>query len=37
MNYWLVKSDPDTYGWEEFSKEKKTSWDGIEVMPPGFT
>src|SRR6185436_2814901 len=29
MNYWLVKSDPETYGWEHFSKEKKTSWDGV--------
>lgn len=27
--YWLVKSDPETYGWEEFQKEKVTSWDGI--------
>ena len=27
--YWLVKSDPETYGWAEFSKEKKTSWDGV--------
>ena len=29
MNYWLVKSEPSTYGWEQFSKDKKTSWDGI--------
>ncbi len=29
MSYWLVKSDPETYGWPEFSKEKKTSWDGV--------
>jgi len=29
MAYWLVKSDPDTYGWKEFSHDKKTSWDGI--------
>jgi predicted RNA-binding protein with PUA-like domain len=29
MNYWLVKSDPDTYGWDEFRKEGETSWDGI--------
>ena len=29
MAYWLVKSDPQTYGWKEFSKDKKTSWDGI--------
>lgn len=27
--YWLVKSDPETYGWEEFQKDKITSWDGI--------
>ncbi len=26
---WLVKSDPDTYGWNEFFKEKTTSWDGV--------
>lgn len=29
MSCWLVKSDPETYGWKEFSAEKKTSWDGI--------
>src|SRR3954469_16346161 len=29
MNYWLFKSDPETYGWAEFSKDKKTSWDGV--------
>jgi predicted RNA-binding protein with PUA-like domain len=29
MAYWLVKSDPETYGWKEFSADKKTSWDGI--------
>jgi len=29
MAYWLVKSDPETYGWKEFSSDKKTSWDGI--------
>ena len=29
MAYWLVKSDPETYGWQEFSSDKKTSWDGI--------
>jgi predicted RNA-binding protein with PUA-like domain len=26
---WLVKSDPETYGWKEFSADKKTSWDGV--------
>lgn len=29
MNYWLIKTDPETYSWEDFVKEEKTSWDGI--------
>jgi predicted RNA-binding protein with PUA-like domain len=29
MNYWLVKSDPETYGWDELVKEGKTRWDGV--------
>ena len=29
MSYWLVKTDPDTYNWDDFEKEKKTGWDGI--------
>ena len=29
MNYWLVKSDPDTYGWPDLVRDRKTSWDGI--------
>ncbi len=29
MNYWLVKSEPSVYGWEQLWKDKKTSWDGI--------
>ena len=29
MNYWLVKSDPDSYGWDEFEKDGKTDWDGV--------
>ena len=29
MNYWLVKSEPSTYGWEHFVKDKKTTWDGV--------
>ena len=29
MNYWLVKSEPSVYGWEQFLKDKKTSWDSI--------
>jgi predicted RNA-binding protein with PUA-like domain len=29
MNYWLVKSEPSAYGWEQFVKDKKTTWDGV--------
>lgn len=26
---WLVKQEPDSYPWEAFAKDKKTSWDGV--------
>lgn len=29
MAYWLLKSDPDTYGWAQLVEEKETSWDGV--------
>jgi predicted RNA-binding protein with PUA-like domain len=29
MAYWLVKSEPSTYGWDQLEKDKKTSWDGV--------
>ncbi len=29
MNYWLVKSDPETYGWPEMKKDKTTFWNGV--------
>lgn len=29
MNYWLVKSEPFKYSWEQFLKDKKTFWDGV--------
>src|SRR6185503_15766849 len=29
MAYWLVKSEPSTYGWEQLVKDKKTTWDGV--------
>src|SRR5207248_9092388 len=25
-NYWLVKSEPDSYSWSDLVKEKKNSW-----------
>lgn len=29
MNYWLVKTEPDTYAWDNLVKDKTTVWDGI--------
>lgn len=29
MAYWLVKSEPDVYGWDQLCKDKKTTWDGV--------
>jgi predicted RNA-binding protein with PUA-like domain len=29
MSYWLVKSEPDKYSWDQLVKDKKTHWDGV--------
>lgn len=29
MNYWLVKSEPTVYSWDEFLKEGQTVWSGV--------
>ena len=29
MKYWLVKTEPDVYSWDQFTKDKKTFWDGV--------
>jgi predicted RNA-binding protein with PUA-like domain len=29
MAYWLVKSEPNKYSWEQFEKDGKTFWDGV--------
>jgi predicted RNA-binding protein with PUA-like domain len=28
-NYWLVKSEPFKYSWEQFVKDGETFWDGV--------
>lgn len=28
-NYWLVKSEPETYSWTAFVKEGKAAWTGV--------
>jgi len=29
MNYWLLKSEPNSWSWNDQIKEKKTMWDGV--------
>jgi predicted RNA-binding protein with PUA-like domain len=29
MNYWLMKSEPSTYSYEQLVKDKKTGWNGV--------
>jgi predicted RNA-binding protein with PUA-like domain len=29
MNYWLVKSEPVKYPWEQLLTDKRTFWDGV--------
>lgn len=29
MNYWLIKSDPETYSLDNLEKDKITIWDGV--------
>lgn len=29
MNNWLVKSEPEEYGWDHIVKDKLATWDGV--------
>lgn len=29
MKYWLMKTEPNTYSWQDLVKEKVTSWEGV--------
>ncbi len=29
MNYWLVKSEPAAYSWQQFERDGRTIWDGV--------
>ena len=29
MNYWLVKSEPESYSWAQFIKDGQTAWTGV--------
>ncbi len=29
MSYWLLKSEPDVYSYDDLVRDKKTEWDGV--------
>ncbi|MEP6982508.1 MAG: EVE domain-containing protein [Sphingomicrobium sp.] len=29
MAYWLMKSEPDSYGWTNLVRDRATEWDGV--------
>ena len=29
MNHWLMKTEPDTFSWDDLVRDKKTGWDGV--------
>ncbi len=29
MAYWLMTSEPETYGWADLVRDRKTEWDGV--------
>ena len=29
MAFWLLKTEPDSYSWDDLARDKKTSWDGV--------
>ncbi|HEY5918967.1 MAG TPA: EVE domain-containing protein [Chryseolinea sp.] len=29
MNYWLLKTEPDTFSWDDLVRDKKAGWDGV--------
>jgi len=29
MAYWLLKTEPDCYAWDDLVRDKSTAWDGV--------
>jgi predicted RNA-binding protein with PUA-like domain len=29
MSYWLLKSEPSSYSWDQLAKEGRTAWSGV--------
>jgi predicted RNA-binding protein with PUA-like domain len=30
LAYWLLKTEPDTYSWDDLVHDKKTTWEGVK-------
>lgn len=30
MNYWLMKSEPNAYSWQDLTRDGHTHWDGVK-------
>jgi len=30
LNYWLVKTEPSTYSYDDLEREKTAVWDGVK-------
>ena len=29
MAYWILRSEPETYGWDDLLRDGGTEWDGV--------
>lgn len=29
MHYWLMKSEPDAFGWDDLVRQQRAEWDGV--------
>ena len=29
MAYWIMRSEPETYGWDDLVRDRSTEWDGV--------
>ena len=29
MSYWLLKTEPDSFGWDDLVRDRKAVWDGV--------
>jgi predicted RNA-binding protein with PUA-like domain len=30
LAYWLLKTEPDSYSWDDLVRDKKTAWEGVK-------